>query len=116
MCYTGGIAQAAECLLYKCKALNSNPSPTKKKKTKTKKKNQPNKKPKRISNWNSESKNSTCQIKNSVESLFGRLDQTEDRIAGLEDKAVILEHSHKDKRTHNTSVIPLKSQTYESWT
>jgi hypothetical protein len=33
---TGGVAQAAECLFCKCKALSSKPSPTKKKKKKEK--------------------------------------------------------------------------------
>jgi hypothetical protein len=32
--WTGGVAQAVECLLCKCKALNANASPSKNKKTK----------------------------------------------------------------------------------
>jgi hypothetical protein len=32
--WTGGVTQAVECLLYKCKALSSNPCPIKKKKKK----------------------------------------------------------------------------------
>jgi hypothetical protein len=32
--WTGGVAQAADCLLCKCETLSSNPSPTKKKQNK----------------------------------------------------------------------------------
>jgi hypothetical protein len=36
--WTGGVAQVVECLLCKCKVLNSNPSPTKKKERKKERK------------------------------------------------------------------------------
>jgi hypothetical protein len=37
------------------------------------------------------------QTKNSVESKAKRLDQTVDRLLGVEEKLDVLEHSYKDK-------------------
>jgi hypothetical protein len=42
-------------------------------------------------------KNSSSQIKTSVESLINTLDQDEDRISGLEDKIDELKHSDEDR-------------------
>jgi hypothetical protein len=42
-------------------------------------------------------KSFTRQIKNSLEGLYSRQDQTEERLSWLEDKIDILEHADGDK-------------------
>jgi hypothetical protein len=47
-----------------------------------------------------EIKSFICQIKNSVEILFSRLNQTEDRLSRLEDKVAVLNmHLEIEKKT-----------------
>jgi len=68
-----------------------------------------------------EKKSLVSQIINAVESLSGRLDQIEDRISGLEDKAAILEHSNEDRgkklkcKWSTFLWETIKDQIYKSW-
>jgi uncharacterized coiled-coil DUF342 family protein len=56
-----------------------------------------------------EIKSSISQIKNSVESLFSRLDQVKDKISDLDNKVVILECSNKEvQHSRPPSETPLK--------